>query len=465
MLKIFYKLLGTGAVLLSIANSPVAATTVSAGFSHTCAVSDAGAAMCWGSLQAQGLGSQKVIDVKSGRDYSCALLSTGNVSCWGKNDYSQLGAPSGTGISQPVSGVSNAIQIAAGERHACALLTSGDVYCWGDGSLGQLGEPVVAASASAVKVQGLRNATQIAAGSGSTCAVMQDGTARCLGSGSLLSDSASTPTAPLQLPNINDASSISIADGHACILRKNGGVSCWGKNVNGELGIPASNTVSSEPVEVSGLGGRARSVAAGLGYTCAVLESGRISCWGANAKGQLGTGYPLNASQAPTPVIGITDAMSVSTGVEHTCAVLNGGYVNCWGSPANNRLGVAVCNTTSADYPGYIYTKGPISNGGACLSSSTGAITPYAVQIFSPNRDIALVLNWANRSIPSVFSSSVFPESLDNIQNFYLSDYKNGRFVATNAHGTPKLIFLGPESGDSIVDLGPIAEWVKEAKK
>ena len=76
-------------------------------------------------------------------------------------------------------------------------------------------------------------------------------------------------------------------------------------------------------------GVNAQQVSAGEGHTCALLADGNIWGWGNNAEGQLGIGTSNGTpSRVETPV-GPVDlgagrtAKSVSTGVSHTCAVLD----------------------------------------------------------------------------------------------------------------------------------------------
>ncbi|WP_370877015.1 RCC1 domain-containing protein [Acidovorax sp. A1169] len=451
-----------GFLFASLVCTPAAATTVSAGYSHSCAASSTKAPQCWGTLAApQWLTGRDYIDIQSGRDFSCALHKSGTVSCWGNNDYFQLGIPTGATPGQSVSGLPAAVQVAVGERHACARTHGRDVYCWGDAGRGQLGTAAgSAASAVAVKVPGLSGAVQVAAAQASTCAVLQGGAVACVGAGSLLAGADSDPGTPRTLPGIGDAVRLAVAEGHGCLVRSGGQVVCWGRNASGELGTTASPAIAAVPVEVPGLGGPAQAVATGAGFSCALLQSGTLACWGKNTSGQLGTGYPLNAAQAPAPVVGILKALSLSAGAEHTCAVLEGGYVNCWGNGANNRLSIASCDLSSAYYPGFTYARGPSFNNAAC--GSTGpAVTPYAVDKLGPNRDIELVMRWAGRTLPDVFPGDYFSELFDNIPNFWLSNYRNSRYLAVNMHGTPKLIFLGPESGNAMVDLGPLIDWVR----
>ncbi|MES2612048.1 MAG: regulator [Pseudomonadota bacterium] len=438
------------------------ATTVSAGYSHTCSTSADNVARCWGSQQTQGMDAFRMDDVQAGRDFSCALGRLGTVSCWGtRNDAGQLGTqqtyPSGL---QVVRGLQDVRQIAVGERHACALAQAGTVYCWGDASQGQQGEPARTAVADATPVAALANVQSIAAGNGVTCAVQRDGRVVCLGAGSGLAGAAEAPLTPRQVPGISDARAVSVFDGHACVLRAQGSVACWGRNDHGELGTAAS-APHTTPVEVAGLPGAAKAVSAGKGFTCALMggDGGTLQCWGSNASGQLGTGWPFKASQAPTQVVGISNALSVSAGAEHACAVLDGGYVNCWGAPGNDRLGIGLCDTHTAIYPGVTYER-PYFNNAGCLASM-GAITPHAVMGLGPNHDIELVLRWAHTALPGVFSTA--PLYWDYIANYHQHNYADGRAAAVNVHGTPRLLFVGPESGGQVADLGPLAHWVRQA--
>lgn len=84
--------------------------------------------------------------------------------------------------------------------------------------------------------------------------------------------------------------------------------------------------------------GRAIQVSAGGSHTCAVYETGRVRCWGANLYGQLGNGS-TNMARLPVQVIGLYDAVAVSTGTATTCAVRSRGEVVCWGDGSEGTLG------------------------------------------------------------------------------------------------------------------------------
>ena len=130
---------------------------------------------------------------------------------------------------------------------------------------------------------------------------------------------------------------VSVGYDHTCVL-KFGGVWCWGANDSGQLGN-GSNTDSSVPVEVSGLGSGITAVSAGRGYTCALTTGGGAWCWGDNDDGQLGNGSNTD-SNVPVKVSGLDSGISaISAGNLHTCALTTGGGVRCWGYNHNGGLG------------------------------------------------------------------------------------------------------------------------------
>ncbi len=131
---------------------------ITAGGSHTCALTAAGEVYCWGSNRSgeAGIGGygdlpapvmpvnglSGVSAITAGDSHTCALLTSGTVWCWGANWYGQLGDGTTTNrlTPVPVSGLSGVSAIAAGYGHTCALLTSGTVWCWGNNGYGQLGD-------------------------------------------------------------------------------------------------------------------------------------------------------------------------------------------------------------------------------------------------------------------------------------------------------------------------------------
>ena len=112
---------------------------------------------------------------------------------------------------------------------------------------------------------------------------------------------------------------ISAGGGHSCGITPGGAVKCWGSNGHGQLGN-ATNTNSNVPVQVSGITSGATAVGAGSGHSCAVVTGGAVKCWGDNFSGQLGNGT-FTTSNVPVTVSGITSgATTISAGSVHSCA-------------------------------------------------------------------------------------------------------------------------------------------------
>ena len=82
----------------------------------------------------------------------------------------------------------------------------------------------------------------------------------------------------------------------------------------------------------------AGTISGGFYHTCALLEGGTAKCWGANDAGQLGDNTTSDRL-VPTPVMGLTGAISVASGGDHSCALLQGAKVRCWGNNGSGQLG------------------------------------------------------------------------------------------------------------------------------
>ncbi|MEQ9229032.1 MAG: RCC1 domain-containing protein, partial [Parvibaculum sp.] len=91
------------------------------------------------------------------------------------------------------------------------------------------------------------------------------------------------------------------------------------------------------PVDL-GPGRTATAISAGGGHTCAVLDTGQLRCWGFGAFGQLGYADTDNIGDDETPAsVAPVDlgpgrmALAISADALHTCAILDSGRLRCWG--------------------------------------------------------------------------------------------------------------------------------------
>ena len=112
---------------------------------------------------------------------------------------------------------------------------------------------------------------------------------------------------------------------------------CWGDNTVGELGNDAGLSGSNAPVTVAGIT-NAVAVDAGAFHSCALLDGGSVQCWGYTGIGALEE-HMGRFSVMPVTVAGITNATAVDVGHTHSCALLGSGSMKCWGSNINGELG------------------------------------------------------------------------------------------------------------------------------
>jgi alpha-tubulin suppressor-like RCC1 family protein len=102
---------------------------------------------------------------------------------------------------------------------------------------------------------------------------------------------------------LDKATSVAAGGGHICAAILDGGVKCVGENSSGQLGN-GKTSESFKPVQVDGLVGNVISVIANFDFTCALLNDGKVKCWGDNSTGQLGNGTKENSS-VPVDVTGL----------------------------------------------------------------------------------------------------------------------------------------------------------------
>ena len=323
---------------------------ISAGGDHTCAVFTNGGLKCWGKNHAGqlGLGDTKnrgdkaeqmgeslpyivldgnvgVSEVSTGGAHTCALLNSGEIKCWGLNNHGQLGLGDfksrgdeegevGTDLIAVVLGnkyLSKAIS--AGREHSCAISIKGTLFCWGKNDKGQLGvgDNEERNQPTAVDVGGGLTVKSVSAGGEHTCALLSDDSMKCWGeggAGQLLGEVPDDQNAPSTAMDLDDnfaAKDISMGPEHACALLNHGQVKCWGKNDEGQLGQGDTDSVgkaSGDPddetdeIPTVDLGTNivARAVVVGTSHSCAIVNGGAVKCWGKNNFGQLGLGNSVD---------------------------------------------------------------------------------------------------------------------------------------------------------------------------
>jgi alpha-tubulin suppressor-like RCC1 family protein len=312
--------------------------------------------------------------VAAGSFHSCAVVSDG-IRCWGYNGNGRLGNNTNTQSTTavPVFGNPAALQVAAGVDHSCAVLSGGVVKCWGHNGFGQLGSDTTNTAAPSpagerwapTDVTGIdgnaASALAISAGEYFTCALMGNpaGQVWCwgrneqgqLGRGVVNSPTQSITPASVKLDaqtNLTGAIAVDAGAAHACAII--GGapntMKCWGYDAFGQIGDgtagasqPFAVTVRLDnlPTNLTGM----VQIAAGGFHTCARFPGDLLRCWGHGGNGRLGNGNNVSTA-LPVTVIRLptVDVFTlVEGGRDHSCAILSGGNMRCWGWNGNGRLG------------------------------------------------------------------------------------------------------------------------------
>ncbi len=261
---------------------PVATTfrVVQAGLLHTCALSLSEQLWCWGSNgEGQiGVGPTTPIPgtaitpiggfvgdgfnaVTTTGLHTCALTTAGQAQCWGWNESGQLGDGTNTTTGDPVAVggftfrtepdvvphapdpdfyIPGQAFISAGFAHTCGVTSTNNIACWGENESGQLGRGnFTDASTPGIVVGGI-TWRAVSAGFKHTCGLSTEGQAYCWGNNDFgqLGDGSSTPTsAPVVVAGGLTFQSLSAGETFSCGVATTGAVYCWGDNTYGQLGV------------------------------------------------------------------------------------------------------------------------------------------------------------------------------------------------------------------------------------
>ena len=305
------------------------------------------------------------VAISAGNEHTCALLQRGGVTCWGQNYHGQFGFTSPNLSTTPViaHGLSGT-QVAAGNEFTCILLANATVDCVGSNAHGALGDGATADSSTPMVVSGLAGVSRIAAGDVASCALLTGGTVKCWGDnahdllgvgGSAIARSARA------VPGLTGVSQVATEGSppHSCALLSDHRVRCWGDGEYGQLG-DGSFASATTPKAVVGIT-NAIEVTTGDSFSCALLSSRKVDCWGLNTYSELGNPLPGVASEEsakPVAVHGLAKVLTIASGYDHSCALLSTHTVDCWGLNYTGELGDGSINNGTTQPPVPVAVKG-----------------------------------------------------------------------------------------------------------
>jgi hypothetical protein len=297
-------------------------------------------------------------DVSAGQLGTCALDEMGKVRCWGADMWGSLGRgyptkargrcqiPSAIGpcewLPLPVHGEFSYTALGDGPQLTNCAISDGRVLCWGNDLDGV---PEV--------IQGGVEFVDVRLGWGYACGLTSKGTVVCWGSnaaGTLGNPDAAAAcpnqacgSLPIPVSGLSGVRRLAVGADHACALVDAGRVYCWGDNSWGRLGVPIRRTdlclratyCEPTPVPVA-TDLRFIDIAAGGMFTCGIATDRKIYCWGANTVQQRG------GSSLSQPLASNRSFLRIWAGSGHSCALDEAGLAYCWGWNLHKQLGDGV---------------------------------------------------------------------------------------------------------------------------
>jgi alpha-tubulin suppressor-like RCC1 family protein len=333
--------------------------------------------------------------VSAGQSEGCAVTQALDVSCWGSVDGTDFAAHTSA---QPVTSLGtfgHTAATSAGDFDACVLSVAGALRCWGNNFSGEVGDGSTSPRPIPKPVTNMASGVvSVSSGLEDTCDVVQPNKLFCWGlgqDGELGNNTHQDSSVPVQVSALGRqiaANGLS----HACAIGTNAVALCWGQNDRGQLGDGTTND-SKIPIKVQGLPGAPVQIAAGgrilnHDFSCAVIVTGRVFCWGDNRSGELGDGSPAKLSLTPVKVQLSAGAKEVETGSLHACALLTTGDVQCWGANDHGQLGDG-SSVSSSNVPVTVLNLGSkaiaISSGDSVSTCALLATSPQTVECWGDN--------------------------------------------------------------------------------
>lgn len=279
---------------------------------------------------------------------------------------------------QPVTGE----RITAAGQFTCALSPIPLINCFGVNHSGNVTRTITQVYFDQRATHAAVTGTYISVSTGSShaCGLRSDGALECWGGNSLgqVNRIPSTespymiPLAVLDPPPGMTYTQLSAGDVHTCAMRSDGALECWGRNAWGEVSMTPGTSepyfASARLTDIDGVPPAA--VSAGHLFTCVLRTDRLVYCWGDDRSGKSsGTPHTYPYQGLHHPVGGGSGFVQVSAGTHHACALEDIGRVHCWGSNDNGEA-----PDTRGPQGGGPFVKVTAGHGHSCALRADGAI-------------------------------------------------------------------------------------------
>jgi alpha-tubulin suppressor-like RCC1 family protein len=344
---------------------------------HECALLMDCTLRCWGDNSTGALGTgdfsqpsnpvpvqgiDDVLSVGVGIGYTCALRRDKTVWCWGDDSQGALAqGAAGPNLASPTQvmqlGGTEVDSLWVGEYATCVSLADRSVWCWGGNSTGAvaLNGPSVVAVPTQLPLTST-SVTAVAVAGDGTCVVHDFNVVDCfgndvlgiLGTGTAVNQTSQAGTFTLNVGGESTIEQLQGGEVQMCARHRNGNevVYCWGGNYFGCAiadGQQNGESIPSPTLLPLASYGSVLTIEPSYRHSCALVESGDVYCWGQNDHGQSGLPPNANANLATHVTMLASSSVDPATEIaahrQFTCALTEGGTVECWGDAAANQLG------------------------------------------------------------------------------------------------------------------------------
>ncbi|MBY0515329.1 MAG: hypothetical protein K2P81_00370 [Bacteriovoracaceae bacterium] len=287
--------------------------------------------------------------ISAGVNHTCAIDQNDQSFCWGKNNFLELGINSNLTASNynypnPVEVAADLENITVGESFTCGKSVAGQVTCWGQNAHTEMGNGSRSRNEIYYTIPDI-SFEQISTLGNTVCGITIDKQLYCWGAnlvgeaGNANGEYTSIPTIVTQHTEmISTLSGLIAGQANSC-MNKDGSLFCWGNNERSQLGIQSGNFVELYPVPMSGAQG-ALQTSIGYALICHVTPSKNVTCSGFNNFGQAGQDKNLFSDvQTPLQVGSLSSMKQVEAGLDYSCALNESGEISCWGNNIKSQLG------------------------------------------------------------------------------------------------------------------------------